>query len=159
MPVGGGQGRWPDPERRRLVAELRAQGLSLPEIGRHLGITKQAVHYCLTRPLRSHQPGVACRGCRAVAVPAGARVRERGEGLCPACLRRRGAPLARLLRACRLAAGMNKAELARRSGLRPTLLADYEAGRHRPRAATRARLAAVLGDCLPGSEGGEAACG
>jgi DNA-binding XRE family transcriptional regulator len=159
MPGGRGQGRWPDPERRRQVAELRARGLTLLDIGRRLGITKQAVHQCLTRPPRSQQPGVTCRGCGDVAVPAGAWVRERGEVLCPACLRRRGAALGRLLRACRLAAGMNKAELARRSGLRPTLLAAYEAGRHRPRAANLARLAAVLGDCLSGPERGEAACG
>jgi hypothetical protein len=158
MPAGG-QGRWPDPERCRLVAELRDQGLGPAEIGRRLGISRQAVHYCLKRSLPSAQPGVTCRGCKGVAVPAGARVRERGEGLCPACLRRRGAAFGRVLRACRLAAGMNKAELARRSGLRPTLLAAYEAGRHRPRATNLARLAAALGDCLPGPERGEAACG
>jgi transcriptional regulator with XRE-family HTH domain len=143
MPAGR-QGRWPDPLRRRRVAELRARGLTLAEIARRLGITKQAVHQCLTRPPRSQQPGVTCRGCGGVAVPAGARVRERGEGLCPACLRRRGAAFGRLLRACRLAAGMNKAELARRSGLLPARLADYEAGRHRPRAAALDHLAAVL---------------
>jgi DNA-binding XRE family transcriptional regulator len=150
MPAGR-QGRWPDPGRRRLVAELRARGLSLAKIARRLGITKQAVHQCLTRPLRSEQPGATCRGCGGVAVAAGARLRERGEGLCPACLRRRGAAFGRVLRACRLAAGMNKAELARHSGLRPTLLAAYEAGRHRPRPATLARLADVLGSELLGN--------
>jgi transcriptional regulator with XRE-family HTH domain len=157
--MAGRQGRWPDPERRRLVAELRDEGLSLAEIGRRLGITKQAVHEHLKRPLPSEQRGVACRGCKGVAVPAGARLRERGEGLCPACLRRRGATFGRVLRACRLAAGMNKAELGRRSGLRPTSLAGYEAGQLRPRAANLARLAAVLGDCLAGPARGEASCG
>jgi hypothetical protein len=149
MPTG--QGRWPDPERCRLVAELRDQGLAPAEIGRRLGISRQAVHYCLKRSLPSAQPGVTCRGCKGVAVPAGARVRERGEGLCPACLRRRGAPFPRLLRACRLAAGMNRAELGRRTGLRPITLGDYEAARTRPQRATLARLAAVLGGDLLGA--------
>ena len=35
----------PDPWRRRRVAELRARGLTLPEIGRRLCLSKQLVHY------------------------------------------------------------------------------------------------------------------
>jgi DNA-binding XRE family transcriptional regulator len=143
MPAG--QGRWPDPERCRLVAELRGEGLAPAEIGRRLGVSRQAVHYCLKRSLPSANPGVTCRGCKAVAVPKGARVRERGEGFCPACLRRRGAPFRRVLRACRLAAGMNRAELGRRAGLRSLALGEYESGKVRPQRATVARLAAVLG--------------
>ena len=42
---GPGSGPRPDPWRRRRVAELRARGLTLPEIGRRFGLSKQLVHY------------------------------------------------------------------------------------------------------------------
>lgn len=150
--AGKGQGPWPDPERHRRAAALRARGLTLAEIGRLLGATRQAAHYWLTHPPRGH-PGTVCRGCGGAAVPAGARLRERGEGLCPVCLRRRGATFARLLRAYRLAAGMTKAELGRRSGVVGSLLTDYEAGRSLPSSATLARLVAVLGAELLAARG------
>jgi transcriptional regulator with XRE-family HTH domain len=130
------------------VAELLADGLSYAEIGRRLGITGQAIRHYVTRPLRPPQTGVACRTCGGVAVAAEARVRERGEGLCPACLRWQGAPFARVLRACRLAAGMNKSELARRSGVSYGSLREYEAGLYHPRRTNLDRLAAVLGEGL-----------
>ena len=42
---GPGSGPRPDAWRRRRVAELRARGLTLPEIGRRFGLSKQLVHY------------------------------------------------------------------------------------------------------------------
>jgi transcriptional regulator len=42
-------GRRPDEKRRRKVLELREQGLSMPEIGRRLGVTTQAVSIILAR--------------------------------------------------------------------------------------------------------------
>jgi transcriptional regulator len=39
--------RRPDPARRQLAAELRAQGLTLEEIGRRLGCSKQNVSLLL----------------------------------------------------------------------------------------------------------------
>jgi hypothetical protein len=53
---GPGSGQRPDPWRRRRVAELRARGLTLPEIGRPLGLSKQLVHY-----YRPPRPGSAGR--------------------------------------------------------------------------------------------------
>ena len=49
LPVQVPKQRGPAPNlhRRRRVAELRQQGLSLAQIGRRLGITKQAVHQLL----------------------------------------------------------------------------------------------------------------
>jgi hypothetical protein len=47
------QGRRPNIVRRQEAARLRRLGLSLPEIGRRLGITKQAVHQLLTPRHRS----------------------------------------------------------------------------------------------------------
>jgi hypothetical protein len=42
---GLGSGPRPDPWRRRRAAELRARGLTLAEIGRRLGLSRQLVHY------------------------------------------------------------------------------------------------------------------
>jgi transcriptional regulator len=42
-------GRRPDYERRRQMAALRAQGATLEEIGRRLGVTRQAVSDMLRR--------------------------------------------------------------------------------------------------------------
>jgi hypothetical protein len=44
---GPGSGPRPDPWRRRRVAELRARGLTLAEIGQRLGLSRQLVHYYL----------------------------------------------------------------------------------------------------------------
>jgi biotin operon repressor len=49
-------GRKPDYERRRLMVRLRAQGATLEEIGRRLGITRQAVSDMLRR-LRAEGAG------------------------------------------------------------------------------------------------------
>jgi hypothetical protein len=40
-------GHTPDPQRRRQVAELRAEGLTFPEIGRRLGVSTQAARRIL----------------------------------------------------------------------------------------------------------------
>jgi DNA invertase Pin-like site-specific DNA recombinase len=56
-------GRRPDYERRRQIARLRAQGATLEEIGRRLGVTRQAV-YDMLRRLRAadaRKEPVSCR--------------------------------------------------------------------------------------------------
>src|SRR6516225_2378642 len=57
-----GRGRPPDLERRRVAAELRAQGLTFAEIGRRLGITRQAAMH-LVQSGTVPTPG-ACLTCR-----------------------------------------------------------------------------------------------
>jgi hypothetical protein len=47
------QGRKPNIVARQEATRLRRAGLSLPEIGRRLGITRQAVHQLLTPRRRS----------------------------------------------------------------------------------------------------------
>ena len=49
------RGRKPNLQRRKLAADLRARGLTLPETGKRLGITKQAAAYLL-QPLGSGRP-------------------------------------------------------------------------------------------------------
>jgi hypothetical protein len=46
LPERRGRGKL-DPGRRRRAAELRAGGLSLADVGRRLGVSKQAVHQLL----------------------------------------------------------------------------------------------------------------
>jgi hypothetical protein len=44
---GPGSGREPDWHNQRQVSQLRRQGLSLAEIGRRLGLSRQLVHHHL----------------------------------------------------------------------------------------------------------------
>jgi transcriptional regulator with XRE-family HTH domain len=138
------QGRKPNIQRRREAAQLRGQGLSLKEIARHFGISRQGVASLLS-PLRKPH-AVACRRCGKAIAPAGAVPRDAGKALCLDCLAKDPmAPLGDQLRAYRLAAGLTPTELARRAGVLPTTVAYDEEGRARPRPATLARLAAALG--------------
>jgi DNA-binding CsgD family transcriptional regulator len=59
-------GRLPNLERRRLAAALRARGLTFAEIGRRLGITRQAAtHLVLSGTVpKSTTPAIACLTCR-----------------------------------------------------------------------------------------------
>jgi hypothetical protein len=43
------RGAPPDPARRREAVRLRAEGLTLAEVGKHLGVTRQAVIYLLRK--------------------------------------------------------------------------------------------------------------
>ena len=61
---GPGSGPRPDPWRRRRVAELRARGLTLPEIGRRLGLSKQLVHYHVRLAGGARPCGLASNGPR-----------------------------------------------------------------------------------------------
>jgi Mn-dependent DtxR family transcriptional regulator len=55
-------GRKPDYERRRQMVRLRAQGATLEEIGRRLGVTRQAVSDMLRR-LAAQGPGSPTKKC------------------------------------------------------------------------------------------------
>jgi transcriptional regulator with XRE-family HTH domain len=123
---GPGSGARPDAARRRQVGELRRQGLTLAEIGRRLGLSRQLVHHYLKPPAAS--PAVPCPECGGVAIPAGADLREQPDA-CPSCVAKRPRLAFRdLLRAQRLAAGLSKAELARRAGVNVRTVDNYERG-------------------------------
>jgi transcriptional regulator with XRE-family HTH domain len=149
------RGRPPDVGRRRQAAELRARGLSLAEVGRRLGISKQAAHQLL-RGAGAPGPGpVRCAACGAAVGRPALRTRRTPPALCPACLAKRpGAPFGLRLLAHRLAAGLSRSELEERAGVARKLIARYEGGGVRPRAETLARLAGVLGSGLFAAGGG-----
>jgi transcriptional regulator with XRE-family HTH domain len=137
-------GRRPHLTLREEAARLRAQGLSLKEVGRRLGMTRQGAS-SLLRPLRG-TPAVACPLCGAAIVSAGALPRDAGTALCLTCLaQHRGASFGQRLKSFRLAAGLLQKELSRKAGVCEPTIRSCEVGRHRPQAVTLARLAGALG--------------
>jgi hypothetical protein len=95
-------GRKPDLERRRQAAELRAQGLTLAEVGRRLGITHQAARHLLHPLVRRSGRPVRCAACGQAIRAHGAKQDGRGTR-CLACLARTpGATFGQRLRACYL---------------------------------------------------------
>jgi transcriptional regulator with XRE-family HTH domain len=143
-------GRKPNVRRRSQIARLRARGLTVSEIARRLGVTRQAIHGALAqlrRPLP--QRSVPCAACAAPIVSAGALDSDAGQALCLRCLAcRPQAALGVRLKAFRLAAGLTKAELAQRSGVTAMAVHQYEAGTREPRWRHLAPLVAALGPGL-----------
>jgi transcriptional regulator with XRE-family HTH domain len=141
-------GRKPNLERWRQVEELRAAGLSLPEIGRRLGCTHQAVASVLhnIQTTRARVRSVACAGCGEPIISAGCLPSDRGKALCLSCLAERPeAPFGRRLLAFRLAAGLTRAELAACAGIHPSLIHYYEVKGTMPRWDRIVPLIQVLG--------------
>jgi transcriptional regulator with XRE-family HTH domain len=146
-------GRKPNLERRGQVLALRDKGLSLNQIARRFGVTKQAIWSLLnSRSQRTAARAVACTGCGTMIVSPGALRRDADSALCLACLDARPqAPFAQRLKAVRLAAGLSRAELAARSGVAPGSLRAYEDGGRKPHRRSAARLARVLGAAVLGA--------
>jgi hypothetical protein len=99
-------------ERRDLAAALRVQGLPFTEIGRRLGISKQAAWHMVMKGLPGHTAAVRCSACQTVVSTRPFQLRTVGEVLCPRCLAARpDTPFALRLRSHRIAAGMTRPEL------------------------------------------------
>jgi transcriptional regulator with XRE-family HTH domain len=116
------------------MAQLRARGLSLTEIGRRLGVTRQCVQGTLRALARKRTYSVCCTACGRDITSAGALASDAAAALCLSCLATHpAAPFARRLKACRLAAGLTKAQLAARAGLGYEVVRNYERGVRQPR--------------------------
>jgi transcriptional regulator with XRE-family HTH domain len=143
-------GRKPDLHRRARIAQMYSRGLSLAEIGRRLGVTKQAVHETLnqmSRPLPRRS--VPCAVCAAAIVSDGVLASDRGQAICLTCLASRPrAGLGARVKAFRLAAGLTKTELARRLGVSAMTVHHYETGHREPRWRHLQPLIAALGPGL-----------
>ena len=145
------QGRRPNLERRRRVAELRARGLTPGEISRRLGISTQAAQGAVRR-LEAPRRAEPCARCGRPIVSAGALAGDRGAALCLPCLARTpDAPFAQRLKALRLAAGLARADLERRAGVARGAVTNYECYGRTPRRRNLAGLARVLPGLLGGA--------
>jgi transcriptional regulator with XRE-family HTH domain len=142
-------GRRPNRGRRREIAKLRGQGLSQAEIGRRLGVTRQCVQGTLRAMARGPCRAVPCASCGAAIASEGALPSDAGSAVCLPCLARRpAAPFAERLKACRLAAGLTKADVSARTGLTQQMIRHYERGSREPRWPQVVRLVRVLGPAL-----------
>jgi transcriptional regulator with XRE-family HTH domain len=151
------QGRNLNIERRCAVAELRQQGLSLAEIGHRLGITRQRVSQLLKRFTFPRVRAIPCSACGEPIVSTGALPDDQGTALCLDCLAQRPqAPFAQRLGAQRLAAGLTRAELARRAGMSNEGIRGLERHGRKPQPETLARLVGVLGRGLIPTESQQA---
>ena len=137
-----------DEARRREVAGLRANGLTLREIGERFGITRQAVDHLLKdRIRRSPVPKFTCRACRK-RIDSAAGASARGA-LCLPCLAQQpDATFAVRLKACRVAAGLSRPQLERRAELRGGSVCVFESGKWKPSYPYRDALARALGPTL-----------
>jgi transcriptional regulator with XRE-family HTH domain len=144
------------PGRRQQAAELRARGLTLPEIARKMGCTKQAVHQLLgfNEPAPRPRKIVTCPA-RGTEVGTAQTTRDHAPAYCRPCLAEKPRlPLGERLRARRIAAGLSRAALAARSGVSAPGIARMELGAQRPWLVTLLKLAEALGvepgELLPG---------
>ncbi len=140
-------GRKPNLERRRRVLELRDQGLSLSEIGRQLGTSRQTVHAIIKGVEKARQRTVLCCECRTPLDPAGVLPADLDNALCLVCMakKRPGVTFGQKLKAFRLTVGMTRRDLDRLAGLPPSSVLHYEQDRHYPTLENRAKLAEALG--------------
>jgi transcriptional regulator with XRE-family HTH domain len=139
-------GRKPDVSRRAEISRLRARGLTFAEIGRRLGISKQGVHAVLTKSRQLPRRRVPCADCATPIESTGVLPSDEGGALCLPCLvSRPDVSFGARLKAFRLAAGLMKAELAKRVGLSPMTIHYYEAGLREPRWPQIAPFVRVLG--------------
>jgi transcriptional regulator with XRE-family HTH domain len=148
--VGGlGSGRPRNESRRREAVRLRTEGLTLVEIGRRLGVTRQRVEQILRAIDRERVRRVTCRVCGCAATPPGAAPNDVTEVLCLTCLAQdTEAPFAERLKSCRTAAGLRRNELAPQVGLTVQTLRVYESGAREPHWQQVTQLVRVLGPAL-----------
>jgi len=112
------------------MAELRAEGLSYVQIGRELGVSRQAVRRALEPRPSKRDVRIHCRLCDQDINPAGAVPRDDRDVLCLSCLAKRPElSFGEHLKAFRLGAGMKVVTLAEKVGVRPSVISSYEHGR------------------------------
>jgi DNA-binding XRE family transcriptional regulator len=136
-------GRMPDLRRHWRMAELCAQGMTLGQVARKLGVTKRYVQDCLAKQQTPRTPG-RCSACeKALASPV-ALPRE-ADLLCLECLAKRpGTPFGQMLKAFRVSAGWTQRELSERANVGQTKICAFECGRLVPKWMSVAKLFAAL---------------
>jgi DNA-binding XRE family transcriptional regulator len=132
-----------DAGRFRYMVAMRAAGCTLAEIGRRLGVSRQAVHDQLN--YWSARRSARCRVCAREFASAVASQRYDRRAYCLDCLAHHPeATFAERLLALRLSAGLTIQELGGRAGVCEVQIWNYEHGRGRIRSGIVAKLARVL---------------
>jgi len=135
------------------MAELRQDGLSFAEIGKHLGVSKQNVHALLKRHGVKIVPRarLLCQGCSRQIHKGEPRTWNWQKVWCLKCLEKMpDAPFSLRLRAFRLSLGMTQNELAERAELTVWTIRHHERYVSNPKQKILVKLAKVFGSRLVG---------
>jgi transcriptional regulator with XRE-family HTH domain len=125
-------GRTPDEERREQVAALRAEGLTFTEIGKRLGMSRQAANELLIKSKKQVRlPGIPCRECKGEVCPWNRKwrggMRRQGPVYCLSCLAKHPqASIGDRILAFRMNAGMTQADVQAATGLDGNSLGHIE---------------------------------
>ena len=138
------RGPKPNQLRRNEIVQLRAAGLSLTQIGKRLGVSRQRVHKVISSSGKLRLVPIRCQKCSRVITHFHAVHDNNFPVYCTRCLPR-DATLGERLKTYRLSAGLTLAALERRSGVGRMLISSYECGRSEPAWQSLAKLIRVLG--------------
>lgn len=146
------RGRPPNRQRRRLIAQLRATGLTYQEIGERLGISHQSVQQALQRTGNARLVPIRCRACAAIITRLRTVKDNNGPVYCLDCLPA-DATFGQRLKALRLAKGLTLMALGEQTGMIWTLLSKYERDVIEPKCRSLVKLIRVLGIRLMAVDG------
>jgi transcriptional regulator with XRE-family HTH domain len=138
------RGRPPNLKRRRLIAKLRAKGLTYRQIGERLGISRQCVQQTLRYCEKARLVPIRCKKCGDVIARMRTVHNSNGPVYCLGCLPR-NAPFGQRLRAYRVVAELTQGQLAALTRVTPTTIHGWERSRRKPIPVNVRALSAVLG--------------
>jgi transcriptional regulator with XRE-family HTH domain len=141
------RGRRPNPQRRRRIAQLRAEGLTYEQIGERLGVSHQSVQQTLPRVGNARLVPIRCRNCETIITRLRTVQDNNGPVYCLDCLPGE-ATFGQRLKAQRLAKGLTLMALGERTGIGWNLLSKYERDLVEPKCSSLVKLIRVLGVAL-----------
>ena len=141
--------RWgkPTTERaRHKMLRLRAKGLTFAQIAEQIGVSHQFVQHMLKANGTGRLVPICCRECKVVITHMRTAHDKQSPTWCLECLAKHDeSTFGQRLRAHRLATGMTRGELARKSGVGKTSVIEYERGNKLPMLENLTKLIRVLG--------------
>jgi transcriptional regulator with XRE-family HTH domain len=141
------RGRPPNPQRRRLIAQLRARGLTYQQIGEQLGVSHQSVQQTLQRIGNARLVPIRCRECETLITRLRTVRDHNGPVYCLDCLPG-DVTFGQRLKTQRLAKGLTLMALCEQTGIAWNLLSKYERDLVEPKCYSLIKLIRVLGVAL-----------
>jgi transcriptional regulator with XRE-family HTH domain len=141
------RGRRPNPQRRRLIVQLRSEGLTYEQIGEQLGVSHQSVQQTLHRVGNARLVPIRCRVCDRIITRLRTVKDNNGPVSCRECLPA-DATFGQRLKSQRLAKGLTLMALGEQTGISWNLLSKYERDLVDPKRRSLAKLIRVLGVAL-----------